>query len=72
MENSPLLTCKSVEIKIEPSKDKDVQKVANDKLDFDVQDSVSDPLLEVKVDDSCCNGKVESNCQVSYHKMNII
>ena len=70
MDNSPL--CKSIKIKIEPAKIKEDQKLANDKLDSDVQDSVSDPLLEVKVDDNCCNGKVESNCQVSYHKMNII
>ena len=66
MDNSPLLTCKSVEIKIEPSKDKDVQKVANDKLDSDVQDSVSDPLLEVKVDTCSSNGKVDSKCEVNY------
>ena len=70
MDNS--LLSKSVKINIQPVKIKENQKVDNEKLDPDGQDSVSDPLLEVKVDDNCCNGKVESNCQVSYHKINII
>ena len=68
MDNSPL--CKSVKIKIEPAKIKEDQKLANDKLDSDVQDSVSDPLLEVKVD-RCCNGKVDSKCEVNYYINNI-
>ena len=70
MDNS--LLSKSVKINIQPVKIKENQKVDNEKLDPDGQDSVSDPLLEVKVDDNCCNGKVEAKCEVSYYIMNVI
>ena len=63
MDNSPLLTCNSVKIKIEPTKTKEDQKVIND--NSDIQDSVSDPLLEVKID-TFCNGKLDSKCEVNY------
>ena len=64
MDNS--LLSKSVKINIQPAKIKEDQKVGNEKLDPDVQDSVSDPLLEVKIDTTCCNGKLDSKCEVNY------
>ena len=64
MDSSHLpLTSKSVEIKIKASKGKERLKLAsNEKLDSDVQDLVSEPLLVESNVDMCCNGS-EDSCQ---------